>query len=114
TPLPSCKHVLSAGDSKLSILVSTDKPSANKILWKWKKGQALTNAEAGNPVADSTHYSFCIYDADQNLLYETDLPPGANWSAKGTKRTYKDKTFGQQGVKGVKVYVGSEGKSSAA
>ncbi|HYD47932.1 MAG TPA: hypothetical protein VEB21_06285, partial [Terriglobales bacterium] len=89
-------------------------PTSNKIVWKWSKGENLGNSDAGKPATGDTRYAFCLYDADETLLYSATVPAGANWVEKGLRYTYKDKEQSREGIKSIKIALGGPGKAKAS
>ena len=114
-PVDDCKRPTQPGKSKLQISSSNLKPTSNKITWKWTKGETISNAEGGNPVSGSTQFAFCVYDANDTLIYNATIAPSpTRWIQKGLKLTYKDTTLTEEGTKVVKMALGVAGKTSAS
>jgi hypothetical protein len=89
-------------------------PSKEKLTWKWIKGAATTTAELADPTT-TADYALCIYAGTTDALIEQlNVPPGAHWSALGSKGyKYNDPTESQDGVHGIVVKSGTAGKSKA-
>jgi hypothetical protein len=112
-PSAECRR---GGKSKL-IVKNSDKPGKDLLKWIFAKGDAATYAELGTPNA-TTAYALCIYDSSSALgLAPTALQIPANgvkWSAKAPKLVlYKDKAGSPDGVIGIKLSAGAQGKSKA-
>ncbi|HSP98646.1 MAG TPA: hypothetical protein VL049_15600 [Candidatus Dormibacteraeota bacterium] len=102
---------LTAGKSLMLIKDSTD-DSKDKLLWKWIKGAAFTQMDLGDPTG-STNYALCVYAGTANaLIADAALPPGASWSAIGTKG-YKFKGSSPDGLSLALLKGGEAGKSKA-
>jgi hypothetical protein len=111
SPRPPCRTSVK---SLLVIKNSTDN-TKDKIIWKYIKGQPTTKADFSDPTV-SADYALCIYAGpSQTLVGTIHVPPGANWSAAGTKGyKYKDQTFASDGVQKVVVQgTGVSGKTKA-
>jgi len=91
------------------------KPAKNKLTWVWRKGEALTAVDLGDPRTD-TDYLLCVY-ADGGLLFQTTAPAGSLWKAAGGSPpkafTYKDKLAANDGLKKIGVHAGVGGKAKA-
>jgi hypothetical protein len=110
---------LSSGKSLVKI---KDKSPAgasakDKLIWKWVKGPALTQASFGDPVSGGTSYTLCVYDTT-GLVSQLQVPDAGTcagkpcWKAISTKGwKYKDKTLGNDGVLKVILKANSAGKS---
>ena len=60
TPAVGCR---TAGSG--AVLVRDGGDGASDLLkWRWKNGPATTLAELGDPLADGTTYTLCVYDTD--------------------------------------------------
>lgn len=98
---------------KSTLLVK--KAGGDKDLLKWKlvKGQAFDQADLGLPQS-STNYSLCMYDETGNLASRQALitvPSSALWQDKSPKGfKYSDKVASADGVNGVQLKPGAEGK----
>ena len=63
------------------------------MLWKWGKGEVLSQAELGDPITH-TSYALCLYAGSaQALVAEAPVPVGAGW---------KDLTSGGYGFSSTK------------
>jgi cysteine-rich repeat protein len=60
TPAPVCRQTLLP--EKSSLLIKERVPDASdKMVWKWAKGEATTEADFGTPTLDDA-YAVCLYD----------------------------------------------------
>jgi hypothetical protein len=96
-PVNGCEHDpqlatgCAAADSSLLILQQNG-GSGDKQLFKWGKGDALTQTQLGDPTG-TTEYAICIFNGPTNDVLESFTVPAADgkWSALGTSGyKYKD------------------------
>ena len=111
-PALSCRTPTIPGTSRLLVL---DKPNDkfNRLVWRWRKGEATTLADFGTPNGD-TDYALCIYDlvlGTPNLVSETVIPGGANWLQFPNRWRYADPTKSQGGTRRVILKEGTHGTS---
>ncbi|MFQ5667538.1 MAG: choice-of-anchor Q domain-containing protein [Candidatus Binatia bacterium] len=61
------------------------------LIWRWKRGQATSKLEFGDPTGLATSYALCLYDAN-GLVPSTRLPAHAQtWSVvRRTRLRYRD------------------------
>jgi cysteine-rich repeat protein len=61
--------------SALSLIADTR--GGGSIRWKWKKGEAVSLVDLGDPLTDTT-YTLCFYDSEGAVFYNAmpDLGPG--------------------------------------
>ena len=107
----SCR---TAGKNKLLIKNKSD-DSKDKLIWKWSKGAATTQAEFGDPTDDAS-YALCLYaGATPTVLEALHVPAaGGRWSVVGSKGyKYNDPTGASSGIAKVIVKGGVAGKSKA-
>jgi len=105
-PVTGCR---ATAESSLKMTRSSSKPTKNKVVWQWRKGQATTIADFGLP-ADTTDYLLCIYSGTGASGYA--IPAGANWGPLGTKGfKYKDGTAAADGIGKVVLKSGDDGKA---
>ncbi|MEO8601496.1 MAG: hypothetical protein ABI629_02860 [bacterium] len=100
--------------SLLVIKNSTDN-SKDKVIWKYIKGQATTQAEFADPTT-SADYALCIYaGASPTLVGTIHVAPGALWKEVSTKGyKYKDQALTSDGTQKVLVKgTGVSGKTKA-
>jgi cysteine-rich repeat protein len=110
SPVGGCRTALK------SILALKNKPPAekDKLVWKWKKGQATTQAEFGVPTG-TTQYALCIYTGSTAALVADFAVPGDSmkWSpisGKGYK--YKDVSGSADGITKVILKGNVQGKAT--
>jgi hypothetical protein len=100
----------------IKIKVGAD-PARDLLKWKLVKGDALAQEDLGNPDTTAT-YALCIFDrsgGEASLAGSLTIPPGAAWTSKTPKGwSYKDKEGAADGVTGIKIKTGVDGKSLAA
>lgn len=103
---------LAAAQSFVLIKHSSDDPSRDRLLWKWRRGEALSQMDLADPTAD-TSYALCVYAGTANALVgDASLPPGPSWSELGAKG-YKFKGRSPDGIAVALLKGGAAGKSSA-
>ena len=93
-PHTGCRMALKS----LVFLKNNADDSKDKLIWKWIKGQATTQAELGDPTL-TAGYRFCVYDASGFLLGASVPPSTSKWSRvsdKGYK--YKDTNGSADGI----------------
>jgi hypothetical protein len=77
--------------------------SADRLTWKWTKGEPVTIAELANPLSSAT-YSLCIYagTASAPIAIATVPPSLTKWEQLGPAGyAFKDKTGADSGVRKV-------------
>jgi hypothetical protein len=87
----------------------------DKLIWKYLKGDATTQADFANPTSTAA-YALCIYAGTADALVATlSIPPSnTKWQASGDKGyKYKDLTNSQSGVSKVILKGGAAGKTKA-
>jgi hypothetical protein len=113
TPLVGCS---SPGKAMLIIKdKNADGASAkDKLVWKWLKGAATTQADFGDPTA-TADYTLCIYTGGVPApVMEAQVPAVANWSAISTKGyKYMDKSKTADGIMKIILKGGDAGKAKA-
>lgn len=118
TPTMSCRAA-GIGKSSLSIR-DKDGTGRDKLSWRWQKGEATDLADFADPVSGAAGYNVCVYDssADPQPLADLYAAPGGTcsgkpcWKAKGGKGyDFKDKLGGVDGLLGLKLGAGPQGKS---
>jgi hypothetical protein len=113
TPLGGCS---SPGKAMLIIKdKNADGASAkDKLVWKWLKGAATTQADFGDPTA-TADYTLCIYTGGVPApVMEAQVPAVANWSAISTKGyKYMDKSKTADGIMKIMLKGGDAGKAKA-
>ncbi len=104
---------LSAGKSSFALKTKPGKPNKDKLKWRWKKGKRTVLADIGTPSID-TDYTLSVFD-ESGLQHEFTIPGGQATLWKGNDKgwTYKDKAGSSDGVTGIKLKRGDNGKASA-
>lgn len=100
-----------------SILVVKDKAddTKDKLIWKWIKGAATSQAELGDPTADA-NYTLCLYAGSTAALVGQALVPASAsaWSAISTKGyKYKDALAAADGITKVVLKGSAQPKAKA-
>lgn len=114
TPASGC---FAAAKSSFSITASATDAAKNAVQWKISGGDAVSQADLGNPVSTRS-YALCVYDETAfmaSLTTEIAVGPGSAWVSKDPKGfDYKDKGASQDGVTKLQLKTGVAGKSKAA
>ena len=105
------KTCRSAARSSLVVRDKSD-DGRDRLIWKWRKGDATTRAELGDP-RSATSYFLCLYRAGgTSLLGSSIIPAGPKWSARGKMRVaYRDRAGS---IRKVAVKAAEQGKARAA
>ncbi|MDX2170107.1 MAG: hypothetical protein SF182_23755 [Deltaproteobacteria bacterium] len=101
--------------AKSLLLVKNDANDAkDKLIWKWIKGGAATQADFADPTAGA-EYAFCLYDGGALLTAATVPPSATSWSPVGSVGyKYKDASGAADGAqKLILKGTGTAGKSKA-
>jgi DNA-binding beta-propeller fold protein YncE len=107
-PIGGCRQ---AGRSLLQLRAE---PGREKLKWKWLKGDATDVNAFGNPVSGATGYAVCIYAGTANqLVFEAEIAPGANWNATGSGFKYSDNSLASDGIQKTVLKAGDAGKAKA-
>ena len=109
TPRAGC---FTAGKARLQIQDKSPAGASERdmLKWTWAKGQALTQADFGNPTT-TTDYALCLYKGEA-LALEINVAAGAPWAALGTKGyRFEDPMLGQDGTRSIKEIGGAAGRS---
>src|SRR5262249_55598306 len=93
-PEISCR---TAHKSLLVITNITD-DATDKLIWKWKRGQSVSQTEYGDPTT-TAEYALCVYD-NSGFRIGIDIPPDAmKWSPLSNKGyEYRDQGAAADGV----------------
>ena len=102
-----------ASEKSLLLMKDNANDAADKLVWKWVKGDATSQDDFGDP-RSTTDYALCVYAGTASgLVTVSEARVGADgvlWdtlSDKGYK--YKDSTGGQAGVQKVLLKGGTQG-----
>ena len=73
-----------SAEKSMLLLKNNDQNTKDKLVWKWIRGQATTQAEFGNPTS-TADYALCVYaGATPALVAEVDVPSSnTHWSPLG-------------------------------
>lgn len=91
--------------------------STDAVTWNWKRGDATTLAELGNPTT-TTDYGLCIYDGSAGLqgfpglLASAPAPAGARWRPRSDGFAYKSRNRAADGIGRVRLSAGPAGAAS--
>ena len=110
-PAPGCKTPIASGRSFL-LLKDSPNSNADKLVWKWRKGQATL--DFGDPTT-TTDYALCLYDETSGvpaLVMQERIPAGGGWTATATGFKYADGLLAHGGVDKVVLKTGTDGKAS--
>ncbi|MDX2166700.1 MAG: hypothetical protein SF182_06535 [Deltaproteobacteria bacterium] len=92
-----------------------------QVLWKWKRGGATAMSDFGDPEVDDD-YTFCLFDESTPtpaLLFAANVPGGklcqniSCWRRGSRTLTYKDRSLTPEGIGGLRLQSGADGKSGA-
>jgi cysteine-rich repeat protein len=122
-PMSGCRAPTQAFKAKLIVKDKT-KDSADKIVWKWVRGQATAAGDFGDPLA-SDDYTLCLWSVagTPSLIARVDAPAGgtcagkACWRSSGrssiTGYKYVDSELTPNGAQKVVLASGPAGKAKA-
>ena len=92
---------------------------ADRLLWKWQRGEATAKAEFGDPL-HTTDYELCVYDGNDRLLLGARAPKGdvcrTNeirncWEENAKGFRYVDRDLTPDGLQQMSLKAGSAGKA---
>ncbi|HEY2775710.1 MAG TPA: hypothetical protein VGK20_16840 [Candidatus Binatia bacterium] len=112
SPRNDCKATPTGG-STLALATSSE----NTLGWSWKKGDATSFADLGDPTT-ATAYRVCLYDGGNHLLDEYAIPAGGDcsgkpcWKFSGSGYQYSDKLGSSNGIVKLSIKAGVSGKST--
>jgi hypothetical protein len=112
-PAAGCR---AAGAEKSQLLIKAAGGTKDQLKWKWSKGEATDLLDFKDPVNGAASYEVCVYDSSPQPIAQPraamTVSPGTGWKAAGTKGfVYKDKTGTPDGIQGVKLVSGADGKA---
>jgi hypothetical protein len=110
---------LSTEPFRSKILIKDATPDAiDKVIWKWIRGEAVTNADFGDPTT-TDDYAFCVYDAN-GLVMQAHIPAAGTcgtkpcWKAlNGKGYKYVNSAATPEGIQKLLVKAGGAGLSKA-
>jgi len=108
TPRLDC---LIAAKSKIKIRGAQAR--AKKIIFRWKRGEAMLARDLGLPETPAG-YSMCFYDDDTGapiLVGRLSVPSAPGWHPTESRTFYRDRTGSFSGVNKIKVRSGAAGRS---
>lgn len=109
TPAPACRTALKS----LLVIKNKEEDTKDRLIWKWRKGQATSQAELGNPTA-ATDYSLCLYaGVGSPLVFAATVPGGTvGWVAISSKGySYLDRLGAVEGVRRIILKGSDEAKA---
>jgi len=106
TPLTGCR---TAANTLVTLEKEVD-DTRDGLLWKWSKGDALSDDELDDPTT-SDAYGLCVY-AGANLVSYGGVSAVGGWKAAGALG-YTFKGTSSEGVTSIKLKAGAAGKSKA-
>ena len=86
---------------------------AKRLAWQWTGSDAGSHDDLGDPVAGTTGYALCVYDAAGTLRTGLGVPAAGRcgarpcWRAVGSGYRYADRRAGHDGVVGVALRAGA-------
>lgn len=116
-PMENCRQPTAARKGTL-LLKDRSPDSKDKVIWKWKKGEATEIFDYGDPI-NRTNYALCIYEAGTfNPVLQARATAGGAcpgrpcWQQFGTKRfEYKNRDLDPDGLRLMRLQEGNEGKA---
>jgi cysteine-rich repeat protein len=122
-PAADCAAPLQSKASKIQLKDHPAGSAKDKLSWKYGKGAATTMAALGDPVT-ATDYELCVYDGPgpgASLLVSAAIPGGGDCAGKpcwkmigaapGKGFKYKSKDLTPDGIGGVVLKAGPEGRT---
>jgi hypothetical protein len=113
-PLASCKAPVAAHAARL-LLRRASHPSRDSLTFTWRRGDALSIADFGDPVAGDP-VAFCLYDESagaSSVAVEIPVEAPDGWKTTKTGYRYRDRTRLQAGTDAIDLRAGVAGRSSA-
>lgn len=113
-PEPACRQSTIPGGSKIKATQNSGYPAKNTLRWKWRKGQATTLADFGDPTGGNTVYTACVFDpAASAYRLQMEAWTGCSedrcWTATGKGYKYKAR-MGY--IRRLSVTAGPDGKAA--
>jgi hypothetical protein len=106
----------------LFLLKNKQADRADKLVWKWSRGDATELSQLGDPTLD-TSYALCVYDESggiPRLVMEADAPAEGNctgspcWKPAGTSGfKYRDPALTPHGLQKIILKAGPLGRANA-
>jgi photosystem II stability/assembly factor-like uncharacterized protein len=114
-PSPLCKVPVLSRASTIAITNGAD-DSRDRLVWQWKKGQATTADELGDPTA-TTGYRVCVFDNDGGPTRPVNVlaPAGGTcngkpcWTVSGSGAHYRNPGAASNGLEQVRIQPGRYG-----
>ena len=117
TPETGCRGP-TVPDKALLVIKDRSPDTKDTLVWKWLKGAATSLADFGDPLTNTT-YQLCVYDQSGGgtLVLSATAPNGGVcagapcWKQTGSGFKYKDKDLSPNGILGVVLKAGDDGKA---
>lgn len=103
------------GQSALALSDAAD-DAKDKFAWSWKKGEATSVADFGDP-RRSASYAVCVYDGG-GLVASSSIAPGGTcdgepcWAVRKGAKGFKGRRFETDGKSAIALSTGAAGKAS--
>jgi hypothetical protein len=115
-PLQACRDTTRPHESRL-LLRSGPRADKHTLVWKWYRGEATPVEAFGSPTTTDS-YAFCIYDAGQNVVFQSVVPPGGScnanscWNPVGNRGfRYRNGKATADGLTKFRLFSGTEGRA---
>jgi uncharacterized delta-60 repeat protein len=123
-PRAGCKHTTTPGAASLKLRRGTT-PANDRLTWKWKKGDATSFAELGDPFTSSPTnglHELCVFDVsgpEPVLMVATGAEPETFelcarppcWRTRGSSLVYKSNPPNLFGVTSLSLAAGAAGRT---
>ena len=112
-PVAGCVEPVVGGRASLALKAGTS-PARNALNWRWPKGGATSAADFGNPITGAG-YELCVFDETAGipeLVLDTTVPVGSQWSATSRGYKYRDVSMQHGGVRTMVLKPGVAGRAS--
>jgi hypothetical protein len=116
TPQPGCREPTIALKGALRVKDRTP-DNGDSITWKWLRGEEVTLAALGDPLA-TTGYRVCVWDAGSAVLTDAEIRPGGTcgtkpcWTSLGSDGfKYVDKAATHDGIQKLILRTGLTGEA---
>jgi acyl-homoserine lactone acylase PvdQ len=112
-PASGCRLPTIAAASQL-VLKDRTPDTADRLLWRWRKGAATSLADFGNPLA-STDYALCVYDGGSALVSSANAPAAGTcgtrpcWRQTSSGFKYGDRDLTPDGLQRITLVAGPSG-----
>ncbi len=123
TPTPLCPSAPQLGcrvSGRAALQLANTTTARAKLLWKWKRGDATTLQDFGDPLS-TTAYAFCVYDTSAEvpaLVMSATAPAGGIcagvpcWRQRPRGYVYKNTELTPDGLLSLSLNGGDQGRAS--